>query len=114
MRGWPLGGLTALARLAITRQNPTQTPAAELVRREFTATDPDEISCADVTYVPTQAGFLYLGVVIEVWSRRKVGWSMRDNLSTPLVTDAPDQDHRRGNSKHPETRIDFLTICTDK
>ena len=45
---------------------------------------------ADVTYVPTKAGFLYLAVVIDVWSRRVVGWSMRDDMATPLVTDALD------------------------
>ena len=40
------------------------------------------------TYVPTKAGFLYLAVVIDVWSRRVVGWSVRDDMATPLVTDA--------------------------
>ena len=42
------------------------------------------------TYIPTGAGFLYLAAVIDVWSRRVVGWSMRNNLATPLVTDALD------------------------
>ncbi len=60
------------------------------MRREFTATGPDEIWCADITYIPTGAGFLYLAAVIDLWSRRVVGWSMRNDLSTPLVTDAVD------------------------
>ena len=42
------------------------------------------------TYVPTGAGFLYLAVVIDLWSRKVVGWSMRSDLTTPLVTDALD------------------------
>ena len=42
------------------------------------------------TYVPTRAGFLYLATVIDVWSRRVVGWSMRNDMATPLVTDALD------------------------
>ena len=40
------------------------------------------------TYVPTAAGFLYLAAVIDVWSRRVVGWSIRNDLTTPLVADA--------------------------
>ena len=76
--------------MATTRANPAQTAAPDLVKREFTATGPDEIWCADITYIPTKAGFLYLGVVIDVWSRRVVGWSMRDDMATPLVTDALD------------------------
>ena len=42
------------------------------------------------TYIPTTAGFLYLAAVIDVWSRRVVGWSMRNDLTTPLVTDTLD------------------------
>ena len=42
------------------------------------------------TYVPTKAGFLSLAVVLDLWSRKIVGWSMRDDLATPLVTDALD------------------------
>ena len=43
---------------------------------------------ADITYVPTWAGFLYLAVVLDVWSRRVVGWAMADHLRTELVLDA--------------------------
>ena len=64
--------------------------APDLVRREFTADGPDRIWVADITYVPTRAGFLYLATVIDVWSRRVVGWSMRNDMATPLVTDALD------------------------
>lgn len=60
------------------------------MKREFTAAGPNQIWCADIGYVPTQAGFLYLANVLDVWSRREVGWSMRDDLTTPLVTDALD------------------------
>ena len=45
---------------------------------------------ADITYIPTKAGFLYLAAVIDIWSRRVVGWSMRDDMATPLVTNALD------------------------
>ena len=43
---------------------------------------------ADITYIPTWAGFLYLAVVIDVWSRRIVGWAMATHLRTELVLDA--------------------------
>ena len=43
---------------------------------------------ADITYIPTQSGVLYLGVVLDVWSRRIVGWSMKTSLATPIVVEA--------------------------
>ena len=60
------------------------------MKRRFRTQGPDRIWAADITYVPTQAGFLYLAVVIDLWSRKVVGWSMRSDLTTPLVTDALD------------------------
>ena len=77
-------------RVTTTRPNPERTAAPDLVRRRFTADGPDQIWVADITYIPTQAGFLYLAAVIDVWSRRVVGWSMCNDLTTPLVTDALD------------------------
>jgi len=63
-------------------------PAGDLVNRDFTATGPDQLWVADITYVPTWAGFLYLAVVLDVWSRRVVGWAMRTHLRTELVLEA--------------------------
>ena len=85
-----IGGVHRRRKIATTRQNPAQTAAPDLVRREFTADGPDRTWVSDITYVPTGAGFGYLAVVIDVWSRRVVGWSMRDDMATPLVTDALD------------------------
>ena len=64
--------------------------APDLVKREFTATGPDQLWVADITYVPTWAGFLYLAVVLDVWSRRIVGWAMATHLRTELVLEALD------------------------
>ena len=83
-------GVHRRRKVSTTRQNPQQAAAPDLVRRNFTAHGPNRIWVADITYVPTKAGFLYVAVVIDVWSRRVVGWSMRNDLTTPLVTDAPD------------------------
>ena len=51
---------------------------------------PYQLWVADITYVPTAAGFLFLAVVLDVWSRRIVGWAMATDLRTRLVLDALD------------------------
>jgi len=65
-------------------------PAPDLVQRNFTATAPDRLWVADITYVPTWAGFLYLAVVLDVHSRRIVGWAMAEHLRSELVIEAVD------------------------
>jgi len=59
--------------------------APDLVERSFQAEGPNRLWVADITYVPTWSGFLFLAVVLDVWSRRIVGWSMADHLRTELV-----------------------------
>ena len=51
-------------------------PAPDLVERDFTADRPDRLWVADITYCPTWAGFVFLAVVLDAYSRRVVGWSM--------------------------------------
>lgn len=65
-------------------------PAPDLVQREFTATGPNQLWVADITYIPTWAGMLYLAVVLDVWSRRIIGWAMATHLRTSLVLAALD------------------------
>jgi putative transposase len=62
--------------------------APDLVERNFTAEGPDQLWVADITYIPTWSGFLYLAVVLDAYSRRIVGWSMATTLATQLVLDA--------------------------
>src|SRR3954453_5621222 len=62
--------------------------APDLVERNFTAQAPDRLWVADITYIPTWAGFLYLAVVLDAYSRRIVGWSMATTLAKQLVLDA--------------------------
>jgi putative transposase len=71
-----------------TRQDKRDSPANDLVKRQFKASDPNQLWVADMTYVPTWTGFLYLAVVIDVWSRRVVGWSMGERMTTDLVLSA--------------------------
>jgi len=58
------------------------------VDRDFAADRPDQLWVADITYVPTWSGFLYLAVVVDANSRRVVGWSMESHLRTTLVLQA--------------------------
>jgi putative transposase len=61
--------------------------AADLVGREFVSA-PNQLWVADIKYIPTAAGWLYLAAVVDCFSRRVVGWSMRDDLRAELVVDA--------------------------
>jgi putative transposase len=60
----------------------------DLVNRNFTAKGPDELYVADITYLPTWMGFLFLAVVIDAFTRRVVGWAFSASLRTDLVLDA--------------------------
>ena len=73
---------------ATTRRDHDARPAPDLVDRNFTASGPDQLWVADITYVPTSAGFLYLAIVLDAWSRKIVGWSMANHLRAELVMDA--------------------------
>jgi len=64
-------------------------PIAEnLLNRDFTTTEPDKAWVADITYIPTAQGWLYLAVIIDLFSRRVVGWSMAEHMRVDLVTSA--------------------------
>jgi transposase InsO family protein len=72
-----------------TTDSAHQKPVADnLLERDFTATAPDRKWVADITYILTDQGWLYLAAVLDVYSRRIVGWSMADHLETDLVADA--------------------------
>ena len=63
-------------------------PAPDLVERKFVAAAPNRLWVTDITYLPTWAGFLYLAVVLDTFSRRIVGWAMETHLRTELVLQA--------------------------
>lgn len=71
-----------------TRRDKRNSPANDLVKRQFRASGPNQLWVADMTYVPTWTGFLYLAVVIDVWSRRVVGWSMGERMTADLLLSA--------------------------
>ena len=76
------------AGVTTTRRDKEARPAPDLVDRDFSADRPNQLWVADITYVPTAAGFLYLAVVLDAWSRKVVGWAMANHLRAELVLDA--------------------------
>lgn len=89
MRGAGLSGChRRRGRVYTTRRDPRATPAPDLVQRRFVATAPNQLWVADITAVPTAEDFLYLAVILDVFSRRVVGWSMAAHLRADLVVGA--------------------------
>lgn len=88
MRAAELQGVSRRKRYGTTQRQPDARPAPDLVERNFSAEGPDELWVADITYVATWSGWLYLAVVLDSWSRRVVGWAMATHLRTQLVLDA--------------------------
>jgi len=71
-----------------TQVDPTKTPADNKLDRDFTAEAPNRKWVTDITYLPTAAGWVYLAVVIDLFSRKVVGWSIGASLATELVSEA--------------------------
>ncbi len=88
MRRARLEGASRRKRTWTTKRDRDARPAPDLVERDFSSEGPDRLWVADITYIPTWAGFLYLAVVLDAWSRRVVGWAMANHLRTELVLDA--------------------------
>ena len=82
------GGRTKKARTTLRSKIEHTTPAPDLAKRNFTPEAPDRLWVADITYIRTWEGWLYLSFVLDTYSRRIVGWSMANYLKTDLVLDA--------------------------
>jgi len=121
MREAGIVGVTRRKRGPGTRRSPAARPAPDLVERAFQAEAPNQLWVADITYVPTWAGFVFLAVVLDVFSRRIVGWAMANHLRTELVLQALNmavtQRRPREVIHHSDqgcqyTAIDFGRRCT--
>ncbi|WP_244115034.1 IS3 family transposase [Burkholderia cepacia] len=104
-----LAGLRGVSRrkwITTTRRQAGARAAPDLVQRHFNADVPNRLWVADATFVPTRAGFLYLVVVLDVFSRRIVGWAMGCHLRTELMLKALDmalaQRHAKGVIHHSD------------
>jgi len=121
MRAASLAGVSRRKSIVTTRRDRSARPAPDLLDRKFAAEGPNQVWVADITYIPTWAGFLFLAVVLDVWSRKIVGWSMESHMRTSLVWDAlemaveqrrPDQGvihHSDQGSQY--TSIEFGARC---
>jgi putative transposase len=85
MRAAGLRGATLRRYVVTTQTDSSARPAVDLVDRQFYAEGPDRLWVADITYIPTWSGFLYLAMVLDVYSRRVVGWAMETHLRTELI-----------------------------
>ena len=90
MRRAGVAGVSRRRSVRTTRPDAKHHPASDLVRRNFAVEAANQLWVADITFVPTMAGFLFLAVVLDAWSRRIVGWSFSNDLKTRVVLDALD------------------------
>jgi transposase InsO family protein len=69
-----------------TVSDPSKIPAPNILDQTFTADAPNQKWVTDITYLPTKLGWVYLAVVLDLFSRKVVGWSISESLATPLVS----------------------------
>jgi putative transposase len=118
MRAAGLEGVSRRKKRRTTIRDDHHRPAPDLVEREFAAAAPDRLWVADITYIPTWAGFLFLAVVLDVWSRRVVGWAMATHLRTELVLDALNmalwQRRPKGVVHHSDQGSQYTSVAFGK
>jgi putative transposase len=109
-----LAGVSRRKWIHTTVRDRRARPAPDLVERNFAATQPNCLWVADITYIPTWAGFLYLAVVLDVFSRRIVGWAMATHLRSELVLEALDlalwQRHPAGVIHHSDQGSQYTSL----
>lgn len=98
MREDGLRGCMRGRRRSTTRRDDRSPPAPDLVDRRFLAASPDRLWLADITYIPSREGFIYLAFILDACSRKVVGWSMANHLRAELVADALEMALWRRNS----------------
>jgi len=117
-----LRGASRRKRPSTTVRDDSGRTVPDLVDRDFTASGPDELWVADITYVPTQSGYLYLAVVVDAYSRKVVGWEMADHLRSELVLEAlnmatgqrePEETVHHSDQGCQYTAIAFGKRCED-
>ena len=105
-----------------TKRDKESRPAPDLVQREFTATGINQLWVADMTYIPTWAGFVYLAVVLDVYSRKVVGWAFGQQqtadlviqaLNMALITRKPQDVIHHSDQGSQYTSVDFGKRCKE-
>jgi transposase InsO family protein len=116
MRRAGLRGVSRRRGFTVTTQRDRAQPQApDLVRRRFVAETPNALWVADMTYVPTWAGFIFLAVVIDAWSRCVVGWAIGERMTAELVLAALNMalEERRPNAviHHSEQGCQYTSVA---
>ena len=115
MKAEGLQGVLRNRFVRTTVQDRDAAPAPDLVERDFTIAAPDQLWVADITYIPTWSGFLYLAMVLDACSRRVVGWAMETHLKTDLVLAALDmaftQRRPEGVIHHSDRGTQYTSIA---
>lgn len=115
MRAAGLAGISRRKGFRTTRRSAEAKPAADLVQRQFSAPAPDRLWVADITYIATWVGCLFLAVVIDAFSRRVVGWAMATHLRTELVLEALNmavwQRHPRDVIHHSDHGCQYTALA---
>lgn len=118
MRVTQLRGICRRSWVITTQRDPEARPAPDLVERNFSAPAPNRLWVADITYIPTWTGFLYLAVVLDAFSRKIVGWAMETYLRTELVLKALDmalgQRHPAGVIHHSDQGSQYTSLAFGK
>jgi len=115
MRNLGLAGAVRGRRIRTTISDEEAARPADLVERDFTATRPNQLWVADLTYVATWAGFVYVAFVIDAFSRRIVGWRVSQSLRSDLALDALEQalyarPDTHGLMHHSDRGVQYLSI----
>lgn len=115
MRELGLSGVVRGRKVRTTVPGPQTNRPDDLVKRQFAADAPNRLWVADITYVSTWVGFAYVSFVVDVFSRRIVGWRVDSSLKTDLALDALEQAlHQRSTSEelvhHSDRGVQYLSI----
>jgi len=104
MRSLGIEGVKRSKRVKTTRPDPAATRHSDLVRRDFTATAPNQLWVTDLTFVPTWAGVAYVCFIIDAYSRMIVGWRVASHMKTETVLDAIEMARWSRGKKLPGLR----------
>jgi putative transposase len=122
MKAAGLRGASRRRFILTTQRDPQAQSAPDLVQRRFEADAPNRLWVADISYLPTLEGFVFLAIVLDAFSRRVVGWAMEDHLRTELVVAALrmayTQRHPDGVIHHSDhgcqyTSVEFGRQCRE-
>jgi putative transposase len=118
MQAAEIRGVSRRRWITTTVRGEPSRPVPDLVQRAFRAEGPNRLWVADITYIPTWAGFLYLAIVLDAWSRKVVGHALATHLRTELVLEALEmalfQRRAKGVVHHSDQGCQYTSIAFGK